>query len=118
MQTATMTPVEALRDIELRMTQARIASEIGRKSGRAEADFLRRELEQVGKIARAAIERGEQPNRVAVVVAGGCCVQVAADRPDGVVAVLVDEDNIKDDPEAEPDPSIRDLLDDPAKTIL
>ena len=46
--------LKALEEIELRTTQARIASTIGKKKDRT--DFLRHELERIGKVARAAIE--------------------------------------------------------------
>jgi len=49
----------ALEDVELRCTQARIASTIGKKKDRS--DFLRGELERIAISARAAIAkaRGE-----------------------------------------------------------
>ena len=46
--------IKALKEIELRTTQARLASTIGKKKDRT--DFLRNELERIGKVARAAIE--------------------------------------------------------------
>ena len=46
----------ALVDTELRCTQARIASTIGKKKGKD--DFLRNELERIAQHARAAIESG------------------------------------------------------------
>ena len=45
----------ALEDVELRCTQARIASTIGREKGRV--DFLRGELERIAGQARAAIAK-------------------------------------------------------------
>jgi len=45
----------ALEDVELRCTQTRIASNIGKKSGLKQADFLRRELERIATAARTAI---------------------------------------------------------------
>ena len=45
----------ALEDVELRCTQARIASTIGKEKGRA--DFLRGELERIAGQARAAIAK-------------------------------------------------------------
>lgn len=45
----------ALEDVELRATQARIASTIGKRVGKA--DFLRSELERIGDAARAAIAK-------------------------------------------------------------
>ncbi len=47
----------ALADVELRCTQARIASTIGK--GKDRTDFLRGELERIAKCARAAIARIE-----------------------------------------------------------
>lgn len=46
-----------LEDVELRATQARMASTIGKKSGQEQANFLRGELERIALVARAAIEK-------------------------------------------------------------
>lgn len=50
------TAVEVLKELELRMTQAILASNIGKKN---QTDFLRGELERLKVIARAAIARAE-----------------------------------------------------------
>lgn len=52
----------ALEDVELSLTQARIASTIGKKSGQKQADFLRSQLERIGLEARAAINKAEGKN--------------------------------------------------------
>lgn len=49
----------ALEDVELRCTQARIASDIGNESGLKKAGFLRGELERIGKAAREALNKAE-----------------------------------------------------------
>ena len=49
----------ALKELELSTTQAQMASRIGIKSGQKQADFLRRQLEQIGLEARAAINKAE-----------------------------------------------------------
>jgi len=56
------TLLEALQDIELRLTQARLASGIGRQTTK-QADFLRGECERIAQVARQAIARatGDQP---------------------------------------------------------
>jgi len=46
--------IKSLEDIELRTTQARLASKIGKKKGAA--DFLRDEMERIGAMARRAID--------------------------------------------------------------
>ena len=46
-----------LEDVELRCTQARLASAIGKKSGQKQADFLRGALEEIATVARAAITK-------------------------------------------------------------
>ncbi len=46
--------VSALEDVELRITQARLASTIGKKTGKLE--FLQNELNRIGKMAREAID--------------------------------------------------------------
>ena len=48
----------ALEDVELRATQARLASTIGEKAG--QADFLRGELDRIGQAARAAITKAQE----------------------------------------------------------
>lgn len=57
--------LEALEDVELRCTQAKIASTIGKPkpSGINQSEFLRNELERIAKVARAAISKatGNQP---------------------------------------------------------
>lgn len=50
---------KALEDVELRCTQARIASDIGNESGLKKAGFLRGELERIGKAAREALNKAE-----------------------------------------------------------
>lgn len=49
--------LEALEDVALRCTQAKLASTIGKPkpSGINQAEFLRSELERIAKVARAAI---------------------------------------------------------------
>ncbi len=47
--------VEALRDLELRATQARIASNIGRPKLK-DADFLREALKRIGTAARTLLD--------------------------------------------------------------
>lgn len=49
----------ALKVLELSTTQARMASTIGKQSGQKQADFLRRQLEQIALVARAAINKAE-----------------------------------------------------------
>jgi len=50
--------LSALEDVELRATQARLASTIGKKAG--QADFLRGELDRIGQAARAAITKAQE----------------------------------------------------------
>jgi len=50
--------LEALEDVELRCTQARIASTIGK--GKDRTEFLRGELERISAQARAAIARASR----------------------------------------------------------
>lgn len=57
LRTAAPDMLAALADIELRVTQATIASTIGKKKDRT--DFLRGELERMASQARAAIEKAE-----------------------------------------------------------
>ena len=52
--------LSALEDVELRATQARLASAIGKKSGVKQADFLRGELDRIGQAARAAITKAQE----------------------------------------------------------
>lgn len=49
----------ALESIDLRLTQARIASEIGKKKDADRVEFLRGQLEEIRKDARAAIAKVE-----------------------------------------------------------
>lgn len=51
--------LEALKDVELRTVQAKIANEIGKKSKRMQIDFLLGELERIGNVSRAAISKAE-----------------------------------------------------------
>lgn len=55
MTTKTSGLLESVEDIRLRVTQAILASKIGKKKDRTE--FLRGELERIGKVADAAIIR-------------------------------------------------------------
>lgn len=48
-----------LKDIDLRVTQARIASQIGKKSKQRQVDFLLGELERLQEVARKAIVEAE-----------------------------------------------------------
>lgn len=48
--------VEMLKSVELRLTQARIASNIGRESSVKKADFLRGECESIARDVRATLE--------------------------------------------------------------
>jgi hypothetical protein len=51
----------ALADVELRTTQARMASGIGNKPLRYRVDFLLSEMERIASVARAAINQAEGP---------------------------------------------------------
>jgi len=48
--------IAALKDIDLRCTQARIASRIGKQTKQKQIDFLIGELERLQAVARAAID--------------------------------------------------------------
>lgn len=50
----------ALQAIELRLTQARLASNIGKESSVKKADFLRRQCEVIAQDARAAIAKATE----------------------------------------------------------
>lgn len=50
--------VEALADVELRLTQARLAASVGKKKDRT--DFLLGEIERIGAIARSALAQAEK----------------------------------------------------------
>jgi len=49
--------LEVLDRIELELTQTRLASRIGKASQRMQADFLRRQCERVGQLARTTIDK-------------------------------------------------------------
>lgn len=51
--------LETLKDIDLRATQARLASQIGKQSKQRQIDFLLGELERLQEVARAAITKAE-----------------------------------------------------------
>lgn len=50
---------KALQEIELRCTQARIASGIGKRTKQQRIDFLLGELERIATVARNAADGGE-----------------------------------------------------------
>ena len=54
---------EALEDVELRCTQARLASGIGRQTLKR-VDFLRGELERIAAAARAALANAERNSKI------------------------------------------------------
>ena len=51
--------LEALEEVELRCTQARLASGIGKESATKRVEFLIGELQRIAAVARAAINKGE-----------------------------------------------------------
>jgi uncharacterized protein Usg len=51
----------ALEEVELRTTQAQIASRIGKKTKERQISFLTGQLEQIGQFARQTITENDQP---------------------------------------------------------